>query len=454
MKSIKIFDTTLRDGEQGIDFQMNVSQKSLILDKIDDLNLNYIEIGFPAASAADFEWAKFALSKARSTKISILSRLNKDDINTILMLPNYQNIQVQLLGVGSEIHLEKKRKITKEESFKELKESIAYLKENGINDITVIFEDATRGSYRLLSEASLICADLGISGITIADTVGCATPLQIANLIKHIKNILPAHMDLGIHCHNDLGLAVANTLSAIQSGANVIHTTLGGIGERAGNCALEEIFSVLHFSDAENRLKLNLNPKKIFKTAKFIFKLLGKKFAVNKPILGKHVFSTAAGIHQDGLIKDKKVYEHVEAEVFGEKNKLIFNRLSGRKMININIQECQNSPELSEIFYRYLIQKNSNFDEKRIVKEFNLFKIKNFQMQSRHIENKKTTALNGKIIDEANEFIEQTEIDPTINRCFKPKIYSHNNNSHRRANKVNRNKRYSVKNNFYKLCHV
>ena len=370
---IKIFDTTLRDGEQGIGYAMNMLQKERILERLDDLQLDMIELGMPAASQEDFDWCNVALGKSLKTPVCLFSRLNRHDLNCIVKLAREHQFQVQLLGVGSEIHLEKKRHLTLKESLDELRNSIQFLYENGVTDISVIFEDATRGSYRLLTELTLLCVDMNISGITLADTLGGATPDKIKEMIIHVKHLMPDTMQLGIHCHNDLGLAVANTLSAVQAGATTIQTTLGGIGERAGNCALEEIFSVFHFGMSGQDKIIGIDPIKLREAADFAFSELGKNVATNKPILGEHVFSTAAGIHQDGLIKDKTVYEYVKPEVFGRKGKILFNRLSGRKFLKhilghriINVQLC-------DLFYQHLMAKNIQFNESEILQEFNHF---------------------------------------------------------------------------------
>ena len=147
---------------------------------------------------------------------------------------------------------------------------------------------------------------------------GCATPDQIKKLIKYFRQIIPASVELGIHCHNDLGLATANTLAAIQAGVSVIQTTMGGIGERAGNCALEEIFTILHLKQ-ELMKAIEVDPISLTAACEVIFNLIGRTIPSNKPILGEHVFSTAAGIHQDGIIKDPSVYEYIKPELFGKK---------------------------------------------------------------------------------------------------------------------------------------
>lgn len=180
-------------------------------------------------------------------------------------------------------------------------------------------------------------------------------------------------MDLGIHCHNDMGLATANTLSAIQAGANIIQTTLGGIGERTGNCALEEVFTVLHANAHEYSAEIAVNPEKLYEMCQFIFHELGKDIPVNKPIIGAHAFSTTAGIHQDGIIKDKSIYTHVDPEIFGRKHNLIFNRLSGRKLINIALSSHNVSSELFEFFYQYLLAKKRDFELSEIEHEFCTF---------------------------------------------------------------------------------
>ncbi len=375
MRTIKVFDTTLRDGEQGIGFCMTSHQKIRILKTLDTLGLDVIELGFPAASPEDKEWVRLALAMKPKTKCCVFTRLNTADINILLEAIKGAQVQVQLLAVGSEIHLTKKRNITRSESLLELHTAIQQLHTSGQDDICVIFEDSTRGSMAFIEEAVTLCLNQKVTGITIADTTGCATPEKIYAITKHLREIVPYACDLGIHCHNDLGLATANTLSAIRAGANIIQTTLGGIGERTGNCALEEIFAALFFCQEEYKAKINIDPKRTYNACHFVFQEMGGHVAANKPIIGEHVFSTSAGLHQDGLIKDPEIYTHVQPEVFGREHQLIFNRLSGRKLIQATLSNYPVSARLLTEFTRTLTAKQRDFTVAEILAEFQAFQV-------------------------------------------------------------------------------
>lgn len=373
MRTIKVFDTTLRDGEQGIGFCMTSHQKMRILKILDTLDLDIIELGFPAASPEDKEWIALALAMKPKTKCCVFTRANTSDIDILLEAVKGIRIQIQLLAVGSEIHLTKKRNITRSESLLELRTAIEKLHAKGQHDICVILEDGIRGSMPFIEEIVIFCVSQKVTGITIADTLGCATPEKIYAIIKHLRGFIPHECDLGVHCHNDLGLATANTLSAIRAGATAIQTTLGGIGERTGNCALEEVFAALFFCKEEYKAQINIDPKKTHDACHFVFQEMNKNVPSNKPIIGEHVFSTAAGLHQDGLIKASEIYTHVQPEIFGRKHQLIFNRLSGGKLIRSTLSNHPICPVLLSEFTQKLTAKERDFTVAEILAEFQAF---------------------------------------------------------------------------------
>lgn len=334
MKKVQIFDTTLRDGEQGIGNLMSIDQKKQILTHLDSLGLDVIELGFPAASQEDLRWFKTASHLSLKTKIAAFSRLQKADLAcAVEAIKGFELAQIQLLGIGSEIHLKHKRQMTLEEGLAELAESIIFLKEQKVNDIAVIFEDSTRASKIFLKKMIDTAIAHGATTITLADTLGGAIPGYIENLVRWTRMSIPAKIKIGVHCHNDLGLATANTLAAIDAGADMIQTTFGGIGERAGNCALEEISAVLHYKKEYYQASLNIPLNTIAETAHQIFSVLRKKIHDHKPLLGKHVFSTAAGIHQNGILKHPETYEYVKASDVGRELTFVQNRLSSQQIV-------------------------------------------------------------------------------------------------------------------------
>lgn len=356
MSVIKVFDTTLRDGEQGIGNAMSIEQKSILLKELDSLNLDVIELGFPAASSEDFRWVKTASRMQTKTKLCLFSRLKISDIKTAIEAAGgFTNFQIELLAIGSEIHLKKKRKISLNQALEEIKDAVSFIKSYGIDDIAVIFEDATRGSIELLERSAMRAIEAGVSTISLADTLGCAVPDQIESLIRKMRTIVGCETNLSIHCHNDLGLSTANTLAAMKAGVNEIQVTLGGVGERSGNCPLEEIVAVLMYHSETYGFTTKIDPVNLYKVCKKLFEVLAKELPVNKPILGEHVFSTASGIHQDGLIKDPFIYEHIQAKKFGRNRKFIFNRLSGRRVLKTILGSSCDNPHSLEAFYDFLM---------------------------------------------------------------------------------------------------
>ena len=372
MKRIRIFDTTLRDGEQGIGNLMGIDQKQQNLLDIDRLGVDKIELGFPAASSEDCRWIQLASTLSLKAKPVLFSRLKVTDVAlTVDLAALFQEVEIELLGVGSEWHVEKKRQITLSQAYQELKEAVI-LAQQSQKTVSVIFEDATRGSSYYLKKSVDIALAAGATTIALADTVGFAVPDQIRTLIEELKtHINDDRITLSIHCHNDLGLATANTLAAIQAGVDEIQTTVGGIGERAGNCALEEVVAVLLYKPEIYDAYVSIDTRQIVTACEQLFARLKKTISSNKPIVGEHVFATAAGIHQSGLMKEPRNYEYIEPEQFGRQREMFFNRLSGKSLLRkllVGLTE-----ESIDAFYDFLLQKNKIFSEQEILAYYQYF---------------------------------------------------------------------------------
>jgi len=367
-KTIKVFDTTLRDGEQGIGHLMTIDQKMSILKSLDVLGLDRIELGFPAASDYDAQWCYQSSTVALKTKVCVFSRPTIEDINkTLLAMRGFDRFQVQLLALGSELHLLHKRGITLDQASNELKQAIQHLKHHGVTDISVIYEDATRGSKSFLKGMIGVAVDEGAHTVTMADTVGYAIPEQIFDLIKWVRVMVGSKIQLAIHAHNDLGLATANTLAAIRADADIIQTTLGGIGERAGNCALEEIAAILHYKFLDYHACLSVDLQELVSACDALFKRLQRDIPSNKPIVGPHVFTTAAGLHQNGILKKSEIYEYVQAQHFGRKRKFMFNRLSSPSVLkNLIFGHMQNAYPPIDVFYKTIIADNQSYEFEQI----------------------------------------------------------------------------------------
>ncbi|WP_446469959.1 LeuA family protein [Xenorhabdus stockiae] len=336
MKKICFFDTTLRDGEQGIGCLLSNEKKLKLLPRLIDLGVDSIEIGM----VTDEDSEKFFYEAASSnidfkdTYIAALCRLKPDDIErTTLALSRFKKPKLNLLCVGSEIHIRKKFDSTKDSILSMLKDSLEYIANSDYTGkVSAILEDSSRGSFDLLEEKIELLTAYHVNDICFADTTGCATPLYISNLISYFKNKFPG-IRFSVHCHNDLGLAVANSISAIDAGADEVQVTLGGVGERCGNASFEEIMAILSYrSEYKNRFKADIDMKDLIDLCNFYYDIINKLPHPNKPLLGKYAFSTCAGIHQNGIKKFPETYEFINPDTLGLERKFYFNRLSSSKL--------------------------------------------------------------------------------------------------------------------------
>jgi 2-isopropylmalate synthase len=372
-RELLIHDTTLRDGEQGIGNEMTLTQKAAILEQLDRLPLDLIEIGFPAASQEDLKWARMASTMSMRAKPVVLVRPIAEDLKkTISATEKFAAIQYLLLGTGSEIHQQKKRRLPLGRLLDEIANAVDLLRSAGRVDISVILEDASRGSADFLRTVATQMSALGVRSITFADTVGYAVPAEIEAMLCSVRHSVDPNIALGIHCHNDLGLATANTLTAISCGASIIQGTMGGLGERAGNCALEEVITILQYKKQWQVSNPGFDLRDLHDVAHQIHRILNKSISPTKPILGEHVFSTAAGIHQNGLLKSPEIYEYVKPQDFGRQRKLIFNRLSGRTMLNATLGNM-NEVEMAR-FTGWLLGLKEEVEANRLQHYFERFK--------------------------------------------------------------------------------
>lgn len=334
MNEIHIFDTTLRDGEQAPHHQMSIAQKVALFNLLDAAGVDFIEIGFPAASKIDFVATKILAQLNRRACISVFSRMTQSDIDIAAAAVNKkENVQLQLLAVGSEIHLEKKRKITADRAIEELTAAIQYSRASGFQNISIGLEDALRGSLEWIHRLAEISIQHNVNTLVIADTVGGAIPSDFYELITDLRLFVGDKIQLSVHCHNDMGLAVANAMEAIRAGADCVQTTLCGIGERAGNSALEEILTILHYKPSAYLKKADVDLKKIYQACHFLVDALKLSLSYNKPILGENAFATTAGIHINGILSDPNNYEFVEPNLFGRERSFAISRLSGKSLI-------------------------------------------------------------------------------------------------------------------------
>ncbi len=368
-----IFDTTLRDGEQSPGASMDMHEKLQIAHTLEELNVDVIEAGFPIASTGDFESVSEIANSIKQSSVCALARaLDKDIDRAAEALKNSSKPRIHTFIATSPIHMEKKLRMSPNEVITSATNAINLAKKF-TDDVEFSPEDAGRSEFDFLCEVIEAAIDSGARTINIPDTVGYNMPHQfgllINSLIKKVSNSDKAIFS--VHCHNDLGLAVANSLSAVLNGARQIECTINGLGERAGNAALEEIVMTVKTRRDIFDCNTNIDSTKIMKASRLVSGITGFPVQPNKAIVGKNAFAHESGIHQDGVIKSRETYEIMRAEDIGlVSNKLVLGKHSGRnafkqKVIDLNIYP-KNTQEFDELFYRFknlADKKHEIFDE-------------------------------------------------------------------------------------------
>ncbi|MHB1346172.1 MAG: 2-isopropylmalate synthase [Candidatus Humimicrobiaceae bacterium] len=330
---IYIFDTTLRDGEQAPGMHLNVKEKLEIARQLQKLNVDVIEAGFPISSNSDFEAVKEISKSIRDRSIAALARANYKDIDCAgEALKNAANPVIHTFISSSDIHLKYQLNKSREEVLEIAADSVKRCKKYTDN-IEFSAMDATRSDWQYLAKMYEIVIQNGATVLNVPDTVGYALPLEYSDLIKYLLNNVRGieNVIISVHCHNDLGLAVANSILAAGVGARQIECSVNGVGERAGNAAIEEIALIIDTRKKDLDFFTDLNIKEIAKTSNLVSAMTGYLIAPNKAIVGKNAFSHEAGIHQDGMLKDRSTYEILKPEDIGlSSSKLILGKHSGR----------------------------------------------------------------------------------------------------------------------------
>lgn len=337
-----IFDTTLRDGEQSPGASMNTAEKLEIAQALADLNVDIIEAGFPIASPGDYEAVRMIADQIKGPVIAGLARCNHQDIDRAAdAIKPAERGRIHVFLATSAIHREFKLHMAKEEIIRRAIDGIKRAR-NYCDNVEFSPEDAGRTELDFLCQVVEAAIDAGATTINIPDTVGYCMPEEFANIIRHLRNNVP-NIDravLSVHCHNDLGLAVANSLAAVKEGARQIECTINGIGERAGNCSLEEVVMALRTRKDRYGVDTAIHTKRLFPTSRLVANTTGMHVQRNKAIVGQNAFAHESGIHQDGMLKERSTYEIMLPEDVGiSKTELVLGKHSGRHALRQRISE-------------------------------------------------------------------------------------------------------------------
>jgi 2-isopropylmalate synthase len=372
MRIIKIFDTTLRDGEQSPGASMNVQEKLTVAKQIAKLGVDVIEAGFAFSSPGDFEAIRTIGKEVEGPIICSLARAKEEDIKKAWeALKDTPKRRIHTFHSTSDIHLKYQFRVSREEALKRSVEMVK-LARTFVDDVEFSPMDATRTDINYLCEVIEAVIDAGASTVNIPDTVGYSIPVEFGAMIRAIcekvKNIDKAI--ISVHCHNDLGLATSNSLSAVLNGAGQIECTINGIGERAGNCSLEEVVMALRTRRDIFDADTNIKTEEIMRASRLVTKITGIYVQPNKAIVGANAFAHESGIHQDGLLKEKSTYEIIKPESVGlHSTKLILGKHSGRHAFKTRLKELGydlTEDEMNSIFEKFkrlADQKKDIFDE-------------------------------------------------------------------------------------------
>lgn len=342
IRTIKIFDTTLRDGEQAPGCSLNTEEKLEIAKQLAKMNVDIIEAGFAISSPGDFDAINKIAQTVKGPIIASLARAKKEDIKAAYeAIKPAARKRIHVFLATSPIHMEKKLRMTPDEVFNTSVEMVKYAR-SLCEDVEFSCEDAGRSEPAFLYKIVEAVIEAGASTINIPDTVGYTIPDEFGKLIKNIIANVPnsSKAVFSVHCHNDLGLSVANSISAVQNGAGQIECAVNGLGERAGNASLEEIVMAIKTRKDHLKCVTNINTKEIYRTSRLVSNLTGMLVQANKAIVGANAFAHEAGIHQAGVLRDKATYEIMNPEDIGiAESALILGKHSGRNAFVKKLKE-------------------------------------------------------------------------------------------------------------------
>ncbi|MEN8246387.1 MAG: 2-isopropylmalate synthase [Thermodesulfobacteriota bacterium] len=356
---IRIFDTTLRDGEQSPGASMNTAEKMRLATQLESLGVDTIEAGFPAASDGDFEAVSEIARKIKSAEVAALARTSVADIKRAWeAIQHAAKPKIHTFIATSDIHLEYKLRMSRDEVVQEAINAVSYAK-TLTQEVEFSAEDGSRSDRDFLCKVFEAAIEAGATVVNLPDTVGYAIPHEFAEMVKYVREHTP-NIDraiLSVHCHNDLGLATANTLAAIDAGARQAEVTINGIGERAGNTSLEEVVMATQTRPNWFTLNTRIKTELIYPISRLVSMITGIIVQPNKAIVGANAFAHEAGIHQDGMLKNPMTYEIMSPEAIGlSRNKLVLGKHSGRHALHEHLKDMGydlTDAELNKVFKRF-----------------------------------------------------------------------------------------------------
>src|SRR5579885_901411 len=360
MEMVRIFDTTLRDGEQAPGFSMNTPEKLRLARRLESLGVDVIEAGFPIASRGDFEAVREVAREVKHSTVAGLARTRQEDIDAVLgAVERAAKPRVHTFLATSDLHLKHKLRISRGEALDSIGKMVEYAKSR-CPEVEFSAEDASRSDIEFLAQAFSIAVDAGAAILNAPDTVGYATPEEYGGMFRALREKVGDRPGLvwSAHCHNDLGLAVANSLAAVQAGARQVECTINGIGERAGNASLEEIVMAVRTRRDVFDVETGIDTTQIVPTSRLVSNITGYVVQPNKAIVGANAFAHESGIHQDGVLKHRETYEIMRAEDVGwHANRMVLGKHSGRNAFRARLSELgiefKREEDLNEAFMRF-----------------------------------------------------------------------------------------------------
>ena len=341
-RRITIFDTTLRDGEQSPGIALRPEEKAEVAEQLERLGVDVIEAGFAVSSPGDFEGVKAVAEAVGRPTVASLCRTKKEDIDAAAeALANARRSRIHVFIATSPVHMEKKLRLEPDEVLEQARWAVGYARAS-VDQVEFSCEDATRSDPRFVARVCCEAVRAGATTINLPDTVGYCLPSEYAQFLLEVRRLCPelGSATLSVHCHNDLGLAVANTLAGLQAGATQAECTINGIGERAGNAALEEVVMALEVRHASFGMRSGVVTREIGSASRLVERLTGYAVQRNKAIVGANAFAHEAGIHQDGMLKDNETYQIMDPKTLGLEMTLPLGKHSGRHAFARACQEA------------------------------------------------------------------------------------------------------------------